>query len=111
MNQGQIPENLCHVGKGWHGLLVELHEQIVELDPEYELAQVKEKFGGLRVYLSSDPECAHYGAIQDLIEVAEKKADQICEQCGTPGSLREGSWLLTLCDACQAARLKRQSFP
>ncbi len=109
MDRDQIPENLYCVGQGWHGLLAELHEQIMELDPTYTVSQVTEKFGGLRVYLSLDPDNVHYHAIQELIEVATARAYQICDQCGEPGSLREGSWLLTLCDACQAARLKQQS--
>jgi hypothetical protein len=36
--------------RGWYSLLVELDEQLRTLLPNYELHQVKEKFGGLRYY-------------------------------------------------------------
>jgi hypothetical protein len=36
--------------RGWYPLLVELDEQLGALLPNYELNQVKEKFGGLRYY-------------------------------------------------------------
>ena len=37
----------------WRQLILKLHEQLVQLDPEYEIVQVKEKFGSLRYYYSS----------------------------------------------------------
>ncbi len=40
-------------GRGWYPLLVELDEQLRTLFPNYELHQVKEKFGGLRYYWES----------------------------------------------------------
>ena len=101
----QIPDNLRHVGPGWHGILVELHGGLVKLDPGYTVSQVKEKFGGLRVYLDFSVADSD-GAMQDLINAAVTKADVTCEECGQPGSLREGSWLLTLCDECQKLRLQ-----
>ena len=40
-------------GRGWYPLLVELDEQLRQLLPDYEIHQVKEKFGGLRFYWGS----------------------------------------------------------
>jgi hypothetical protein len=42
--------------RGWYPLLVELDEQLRELLPNYELHQVKEKYGGLRYYWESGEE-------------------------------------------------------
>ncbi len=39
--------------RGWYELLVELDEQLSALFPSYIIHQVKEKFGGLRVYWES----------------------------------------------------------
>ena len=42
--------------RGWYPLLVELDEQLRALLPNYELDQVKEKYGGLRYYWESGEE-------------------------------------------------------
>lgn len=64
-----------------------------ELEKLPELAQVKEKFGGLRFYVD--------GASEELraqIALAEMLSFRICEVCGAPGSLRREGWFRTLCD-------------
>jgi hypothetical protein len=38
------------VEPGWYRLIVELDAALAEIEPDYVLHQVKEKFGGLRVY-------------------------------------------------------------
>jgi hypothetical protein len=61
--------------------------------------QIKEKFGGLRVYLNGEtPEMT-----AAIIE-AERKSFETCEQCGAPGKLRRGGWISTLCDICARGR-------
>jgi len=89
--------------------------------------QVKEKFGTLRFYvdvtappkvedLEVDQATAPSGfiafrpvasvkAIRDLVETAEAASATICEECGAPGSLRQGGWWHTYCDACEAEYL------
>jgi hypothetical protein len=42
--------------RGWYPLLVELDEQLRKLLPNYELHQVKEKYGGLRYYFEPGEE-------------------------------------------------------
>ena len=63
------------------------------------IADVKEKFGGLRfyVYVASDE---LYLAIDD----AEELSFTICEECGDPGEPRGGSWIKTQCDECAQCR-------
>lgn len=104
----QLLEHLDDVGEGWHSLLVELHEQLHALDPNYVVGQVKEKFGTLRVYL--DRHAAHKEA-WDIVETAERKSHSICERCSAPGVLRQDTYyLLTLCDECSAKRLQSEGF-
>jgi hypothetical protein len=67
--------------------------QDTELYPK--ASQVKEKFGGLRFYMT----CAT-DEIFDLIEEAEALSCKTCEECGKPGEERCGGWIHTHCDYC-----------
>jgi hypothetical protein len=90
----QLPAWYDAVGAGWLPILEELHLQLLAVDPRYGVAQVKEKFGGLRVYLATpEPDAASLA-----IDAAEERALRTCENCGQPGAPREGSWIKTLCD-------------
>lgn len=45
---------------GWYPLIIELDQKLAEIYPEYELHQVKEKYGTLRYYIGLpqlDPQC------------------------------------------------------
>lgn len=87
---------------GWYPLVTGLDAQLAELDPEYELHQVKEKFGALRYYAhtaSSNDEIQ--SAFWARIDEAEKRSEVICERCGWSATgCRLGSWLKTLCPSC-----------
>jgi len=85
-------------GDGWFKLIDELSGKLEQY--RVVAAQVKEKFGGLRFYLEScDSEI--YDIVNELINNAEHKSYEICETCGSPGSLRRGGWMTTACDKCQ----------
>ncbi len=88
-------------GKGW----ASLYEPLIKLVEEAggQVLQVKEKFGTLRFYYGP-----YDDTIEAAVEAARSKSAGTCEMCGEPGSLRGGSWLKTLCDACQTAREERQ---
>jgi hypothetical protein len=46
--------------KGWYPLICELDEKIIEIFPDYEIHQVKEKYGTLRYYIGFpelNPQC------------------------------------------------------
>lgn len=97
----QIPEHLDDVGRGWHPLLMECHEQLVVLAPDYRVGQLKEKFGGLRLYLDG----SYAPEVYPLVHATEEKSHQICEWCGAQGVLRtDRRWVLTLCDTCHERR-------
>jgi RNA polymerase-binding transcription factor DksA len=96
-------------GDGWFGLIYQLSKDLeVEFQklPEtekqeaiendhYIAMQVKEKFGGLRFYMSIETK-----EMGRLISEAEDKSYTICESCGNPGEVRRGGWVQTLCDVC-----------
>lgn len=78
------------VGEGWGGLLDRLYDQLKEDDL---VIDVKEKWGGLRVYLWGGDE-----KLNELVDQLEKESLSICEWCGAPGILRSGGWIRTLCE-------------
>jgi len=83
------------VGKGWRGILDKLIDDLEKMGWNGEVLQVKEKFGGLRFYIS-------YGTkeIQDRIYKAEEESFKTCENCGKPGKLTGTYWIKTLCKEC-----------
>lgn len=123
---GQIPEYLDNVGPGWRPLLTDLHKELLEARPDYQVVQVKEKWGTLRVYITGTPIQADiigggrvlnvkikdtatdtdWRTVQTIVNKYEKKSAEICEECGQPGVLRTDlGWVRTLCDHC--ANLRR----
>ena len=122
MNQWDLLRQLCPklfkqgicicCGLGWYALLHNLCleiERILERDAEKYKAiegeenefiemyavQIKEKYGTLRFYMSCETD-----EIDDLIRKAESLSREICEKCGSPGSMRDTSWYAVKCDAC-----------
>jgi hypothetical protein len=76
--------------------------------------QIKEKYGGLRIYfddsgLSEDAEAR----VEEAIEVAEFRTACTCEDCGLEGQLYDNhGWYITRCEAhaegerCQRCQAK-----
>lgn len=88
----QVMDHLDDVGPGWHKILLKLHYDLVKISPNYEVDQVKEKFGGLRVYLR------HYEwATDNKVHQAEAQSRITCEECGEPGETAGPGWIKTLC--------------
>jgi len=100
---------------GWYEILSSLfwmikqHEDNIiwqtkwtqKTDPEYKsdyypvkFDQIKEKYGGLRVYFSGGDEY-----IEGLVSMAEAMSYKICEVCGNKGEANKGGWITTLCEA------------
>lgn len=86
-------------GDGWTDLLVRLATRLGALDlpPHFVVDQVKEKWGGLRFYVSTENE-----AVSAAIKDAESEAARTCESCGQPGEIRcERGWYRCRCGACE----------
>jgi hypothetical protein len=83
------------VGDGWKGIITGLCERLDALGPRrLVITQIKEKFGGLRVYTNRSND-----EVSRLIRIAEEAASATCEGCGAPG---RNIKLATLCDLCRA---------
>jgi len=101
------------VGEGWWVILDKLMGQIqhhidwknreAEVVPQVVVAQIKEKFGGLRFYYDGGDDY-----ISGLVTMAESWAGSICEDCGSIGTRREGGWIRTLCDKHEAEYQERK---
>lgn len=75
-----------HCEEGWNQLIIELHTRIMDIDPEYRIYQIKEKFGGLRFYFSpSSPQFQQ--EISRLVSNYERMSYLVCERTGKPGEL------------------------
>lgn len=91
------------VEPGWRPIVRELDQKLRAAAPEFEYAQLKEKYGGLRVYLRfpENMPAQIRDRARELVREAEEKASRKCENCGTTGRLREDrAWVRTLCDEC-----------
>jgi hypothetical protein len=68
-------------------------------EPEYfpvKFDQVKEKYGGLRLYFSGGDEY-----VEGLISMAEAFSYTVCEVCGNKAEPNKGGWISTLCESCR----------
>lgn len=60
----------------------------------FKFDQIKEKFGGLRIYFSGGDDY-----IRGLVNMAEAISYNTCEICGNKGQANKNGWITVLCDA------------
>ena len=111
VNHDGTPYDFAYdVGKGWTEILANAFKQIAEAFDkacadfsEFSVSQIKEKFGGLRIYTGAlDVSVADQ--TYKIIDEAETESYVTCEYCGKPGKPRKGGWIKTLCDDCAKGR-------
>jgi hypothetical protein len=96
---------------GWFDIVWRLCEDLEPLvaGHEFEVVQVKEKFGGLRFYVRLDGRrLSQDDAISRRIGAAMQESLHTCEICGQPGTLQENRCIKTLCDEHALARGARE---
>ena len=74
-------------------------EDVRQIIPQVVVAQIKEKFGGLRFYYDGGDD-----EISGMVRMAEVWASHTCDQCGDLGERRQGGWIRTLCDTHENER-------
>lgn len=93
------------VGPGWASLI----DEVYDAKPDWiRIEQVKEKYAGLRIYFGSvnarydeasrEATETAWNIFDQLIDAVEERSYTMCEECGQPGVVRDGSWLVTSCD-------------
>lgn len=94
-----LEDHYPNIPKGWRDLVEYTHGKLLQIDPRYKILQIKEKFGGLRYYIST--ESKRVNDMQSFIFEAEKKSRIICQNCGKDGNSRQvNGWHLTACNDC-----------
>lgn len=110
----------CEVGNGWYEIIssvcwmIKQHEdnkryrkeyleknepERLSEEPEYfpvKFDQVKEKYGGLRLYFSGGDDY-----VEGLVSMAEAMSYNVCEVCGNKGQPNKGGWISTRCESCR----------
>ncbi len=97
------------VDEGWVNQILEplfIYLSNRSLLQKIQIVQIKEKFGGMRIYWDPKDELTEeeYKYIQGMTDFAERISNRICEKCGNAGQLQKGGWYLTLCSVCQNKR-------
>jgi hypothetical protein len=97
--ENRMADGFAH-GDGWFNIDWKLCEDLEPLIEEaekvtghpFEVLQVKQKLGGLRVYVNHSTK-----VIRNRIEAAQLESLRTCEVCGQPGKLRDDC-IRTVCD-------------
>jgi len=88
------------VGDGWYRLIYEMLDEIAAApgNADVNILQIKEKFGGLRVYYDGGS-----SSVSAAVDTAARKALMTCEHCGSTKSVARGgrNWVRTLCETCR----------
>ena len=77
---------------GWNDLVERLTDMVIAIDPNIQIEQVKEKFCGLRYYVTTESTDAKF-----LIETAEDASERTCQVCGKDGKIVGDRWAVCLC--------------
>ena len=82
--------------QGWYGIIHDIDKELSSIDPDYTIQQIKEKFGGLRYYCTTEkPEVKE--EMHKIIRKYEQVAWETCEITGNPGILmKKDRWYKTL---------------
>lgn len=100
----EILSNVCWMirqhedNKKWRKEYLEKNDpEKLAVEPEYfpvKFDQVKEKYGGLRLYFSGGDEY-----VEGLVSMAEAISYYVCEICGNKGEANKGGWISVRCEA------------
>ena len=99
LDEHDIPE-------GWKKLVLKCDAMLSHVDPNYEIGQVKEKFGELRYYFDSKyffgPVSVEYEIMVAIVMYAQTASSNTCQICGRPGGIHKLNSQLyaTLCELC-----------
>lgn len=107
-----------HVGPGWQPILDRARADLLELAPNFDAVQIKEKFGELRLYVMTgdgfNPD--NTDKFFARARQAERESAEVCEDCGAhadeyyvtnaPLGVKNG-WYRTLCDDCRQIAYRR----
>jgi hypothetical protein len=82
------------IDDGWIDLVDEMCQQINNKNPppQFQIKQIKQKFGYLRVYTNM-----FVDGVENIIQQFEIQSTNVCEICGKSGKLIKRNYIRTLC--------------
>jgi hypothetical protein len=107
------------IGDGWWPFVEAAATLLDAAYPGWKSGQIKEKFGGLRFYITPAPwdeakvkennprareedlarwEREWYAQQEAIATAAERACNEVCETCGKPATMRGTGWVHMLCD-------------
>lgn len=99
-------DDIGNVGEGWQPVVLAGLLAIERVDPGCTVDQIKEKFGGLRFYVtpSEGADDVTKFIVQAIATATETRASNLCEDCGGFPARNEPvyKWYRTLCPHCRA---------
>lgn len=97
---------------GWRPMLEEMCEEVDQAlkvagwkSEDYHIAQIKEKWGGLRWYDEGGPD-----SLRDIIRKYEQKAMTTCCNCGKEATCYSTGYILPYCWECLPQHLKDKNL-
>lgn len=88
------------IDEGWYRIVLDCDAELSQLDPDYKILQIKEKFGGLRYYFipSESGRGETRLRMEEIVKKYEIRASVTCEATGKPGIRMKssGGWYKTL---------------
>lgn len=92
-------------GPGWEHIVdlacsrIQRENEKFKPEDRMKIVQVKEKFGGLRLYTNM-----YTDETEKIIDIAERAAAETCENCGSKEDVSaKGGWIKTYCAKCHEA--------
>ena len=83
------------IPQGWVKLARQMLDEITLINPNYEIIDMKEKWGKLTVYGWYEDEPTY-----EIIRKYEELSAQTCCKCGAPATKISTGWILPWCDEC-----------
>jgi len=86
---------LDNIPPGWVTIGRKMIQEIEKINPNFEIADMKEKWGALRVYGHNEDDPTY-----EIIRKYEKQSAHICCRCGGPATKYSRGYILPWCDTC-----------
>jgi len=100
-------EEGCQCADGWAEIILTALKDVAKVDSNkvMRIGQIKEKFGGLRLYMDypHDGGDMLYDVVNKITSQAEHDSYSICENCGSKDNVTQSTkgWIRTLCKICR----------
>lgn len=92
-------EWLDYIPNGWRELARKMISECEAIYPEWEIVDLKEKWGAIRCYDDGVPSTLR-DKMDAIIDKYEVQSARICSQCGAPATKTSTGWILPFCDKC-----------